>query len=73
MIHDGTFAEPMGVERPHSSASETAKLAKKYKIKKLILTHLSRRYKTSDEVLKAAKSIFKNTEVASDMMRITLK
>ena len=73
MIHDGTFAEPIGVERPHSSALETAKLAKQYKIKKLILTHLSRRYKTSDEVLKVAKSIFKNTEVASDMMKITLK
>ena len=73
MIHDGTFAEPIGVERPHSSALETAKLAKKYKIKKLILTHISRRYKTSDEVLNAAKSVFKNTIVASDMLKITLK
>lgn len=73
LIHDGTFAEPMGVERPHSSASEVAKLAKKYKIKKLILTHLSRRYKTTEEVLKVAKSFFKNTIVANDMMRITLK
>ncbi|OGI12440.1 ribonuclease Z [Candidatus Micrarchaeota archaeon RBG_16_36_9] len=73
MIHDGTFAESIGVERPHSSASETASLAKKYKIKKLILTHLSRRYKTSDEVLNAAKSIFKNTIVASDMMKIILR
>lgn len=73
LIHDGTFAEPMEEERPHSSASEIAKLSKKYNIKKLILTHLSRRYKTTEEVLKAAKSIFKNTTVAEDMMRITLK
>ena len=73
MIHDGTFAEPISIERPHSSALETAKLAKKYKIKKLVLTHLSRRYKTSDEVLRIAKSVFDNTVVASDMMRIILK
>ncbi len=63
----------MGVERPHSSAKEIAKLSKKYKIKKLVLTHLSRRYKTTEEVLKAAKSIFKNTVIAKDMIKITLK
>lgn len=73
LIHDGTFVEPMGTERPHSSATEIAKLSKKYKIKKLILTHLSRRYKTAEESLKAAKSFFKNTEVAKDMMKITLR
>jgi ribonuclease Z len=73
LIHDGTFAEPVGVERPHSSASEIANLSKKYKIKKLILTHISRRYKTEEEVLKVAKKIFENTIVASDMMRITVK
>jgi ribonuclease Z len=73
LIHDGTFAEPVGVERPHSSASEIASLSKKYKIKKLILTHLSRRYKTEEEVLRVAKKIFENTVVASDMMKITVK
>jgi len=73
LIHDGTFAEPMGVERPHSTASEIAKLSKRYKIKKLVLTHLSGRYKTTKEVFDAAKPIFKNTVVAKDMMKITLK
>jgi ribonuclease Z len=73
LIHDGTFVELPSVERPHSSAIEVAKLAKKYKVKKLVLTHLSRRYKTNKEVLDAAKPIFKNTVVAEDMMKITLK
>jgi ribonuclease Z len=73
LIHDGTFAEPMEVERPHSSALEIAKLSKKYKIKKLILTHLSGRYKTDEEVLKIAKTAFKDTIVAKDLMKITLK
>ncbi|MEM5872393.1 MAG: ribonuclease Z [Candidatus Aenigmatarchaeota archaeon] len=73
LIHDGTFVELPSLERPHSSAVEVAKLAKKYKIKKLILTHLSRRYKTSKEVLDAVKPIFKNVVVAEDLMKITLK
>jgi len=73
LIHDGTFAEPLETYKPHSSASEIAKLSKKYKIKKLVLTHLSGRYKNDEEVLNAAKSIFKETSVAKDLMRITLR
>lgn len=73
LIHDGTFIELPDVERPHSSAIEVAKLAKKYKVKKLILTHLSRRYRTNKEVLDAVKPIFKNVIVAEDLMKITLK
>lgn len=73
LIHDGTFVELPDVERPHSSAIEIAKLAKKYKVKKLVLTHLSRRYKTNKEVLDAVKPIFKDAVVAEDLMKITLK
>lgn len=71
LIHDGTFLEPEP-ERPHASASEVAKLSKKYKVKKLVLTHLSRRYKTSQEILKIAKPIFKDTVIAEDLMRIRI-
>ena len=73
LIHDGTFVELPSIERPHSSAIEVAKLAKKYKVKKLVLTHLSRRYKTNKEVLDAVKPIFKNVVIAEDLMKITLK
>jgi len=72
LIHDGTFIELLDVERPHSSAVEIAKLAKKYKVKKLIITHLSKRYKTTKEVLDAVKPIFKNVIVAEDLMKVTL-
>lgn len=72
LIHDATFAEAIE-ERPHSSAADVAKMAKKYKIKKLILTHLSRRYRDPNEVLEIAKKYFKNVEVAEDLMKITLK
>ncbi|MFH1228858.1 MAG: ribonuclease Z [Candidatus Aenigmatarchaeota archaeon] len=73
LIHDGTFIELPSLERPHASVVEVARMAKKYKIKKLVLTHISRRYKTNKEVLDAAKPIFKNSVVAEDLMRITLK
>ncbi len=66
-----------GAEKPkvfraysHSSAEEVARLAKKYKIKKLVLTHLSRRYKTEKPLLNAVKPIFRGAVVAKDGMRI---
>lgn len=73
MMHDGTFVEDENIEiYSHSSAQQVAKLAKKYRIKKLILTHLSRRYKTETPLLNAVKPIFKNALVARDGMRIIL-
>jgi ribonuclease Z len=73
LIHDCTFVEMPEEGRPHSTAVEVAKLAKKYKVKKLILTHISRRYRTNREVLEAVKPIFKDAIVAKDTMKITLK
>ena len=71
LIHDGTFIETE-MYRSHSSAKMVAKLAKKHHVKKLVLTHLSRRYKTNDEILKIVKPIYDNTVVAHDLMRIKL-
>ena len=73
LIHDSTFVEAPEDNRPHASAIDVAKMAKKYKVKKLILTHFSRRYKSEKEVSDAVKKVFKNTVVASDLMKITLK
>ncbi len=70
LIHDATFVEPVG-ERPHSSVGEIAKLAKDYNLKKLVLTHFSRRYR-NDEILETAKPIFKNVIVAEDLMKIKI-
>jgi len=73
LIHDATFIESPETQRPHTSAVDVAKMAKKYKVKKLILTHFSRRYKTVKEIIDAVKPIFKNVIVAQDMMKIILK
>lgn len=73
LIHDSTFVEAPDDKRPHTSAVEIAKAAKKYKVKKLVLTHLSRRYKSSTEVYDAVKKVFKDVVIAKDMMKIVLK
>lgn len=73
MMHDGTFIEDVNIEiYSHSSAQQVARLARKYSIRKLVLTHLSRRYKTETPLLNAVKPIFKNALVARDGMRIIL-
>jgi len=71
LIHDGTFIESVE-QRAHPSAKEVAKLAKKNGVKKLVLTHISKRYKTSKEIEKAVKPIFKNTIVAKDLMKLRI-
>lgn len=72
LLHDGTFIEP-APSHAHPSSEQVARLAKQYKIKKLVLTHLSRRYKTSAEILRAVKPIFKDTVLARDGLKITLR
>jgi ribonuclease Z len=50
----------------HSTALEVAKIAKKARVKKLILTHISARYNDPQILEKEAKKVFKNSKVASD-------
>lgn len=72
LIHDATFAdEQEGIA--HGSAKEAAILAKDANAKRLILTHFSRRYVDVEPIKEDARKTFKNTDVAEDFMRITLK
>ncbi len=72
LIHDGTFVEEME-ERAHTGAKEAAQIAKAADVKRLILTHLSRRYTSPKPLLEEAKKIFENSEVAEDFMRLEIK
>jgi len=75
LIHDGTFLEE-DEGKAHADVTQAAKIAKKAKVKELVLTHLSRRYATKEdieEISKAAKKIFTNTKVAYDFMKVKLK
>jgi ribonuclease Z len=76
LIHDATFLEEdEDTQKYHSSVKDAAKIAKKANVKKLILTHISRRYQKEDveRFLREAKEVFDNVEVAYDLMRVVLK
>lgn len=75
LIHDCTFDDELverAVEDGHSTPSQAVKTAKKAKVKRLILTHISARYKTPDLLLKQAKKGFSYVDVAEDFMKIDL-
>lgn len=56
----------------HLTARQAAELAIKANVKKLIITHISRRYREKD-VLKEAQSIFPNSVVARDFDSFQIK
>ncbi len=76
LIHDSTFLEDVmnGEKRrkSHSSVNDVAEIAKRANVKKLILTHFSRRYRSLKEFENEAKKIFPETVTAKDFMRIKL-
>jgi ribonuclease Z len=75
LIHDSTLGEEL-VERAkeygHSTPRQAARTAKKAKVEKLILTHISQRYEDPNKMLKQAKRIFRNTTVATDFMKLEI-
>jgi ribonuclease Z len=76
LINDCTLADDLAEraeEDGHSTPSQAAENAKKAKVKKLVLTHISARYDDTTPLLKQAKKIFKNTVVAEDFFRIELQ
>lgn len=76
LIHDGTLAEELkdwAVETKHSTAKEAALLAKKAKVKQLVLTHISSRYSESTEaLLREAREVFANAKIAEELMEIEI-
>jgi len=50
----------------HLTSKQAALIAKQSKCKELILTHFSQRYKETNNLLKEAKRVFKNTSAAND-------
>lgn len=71
LIHEGTFG-PEEAEKAkqhmHSTALQAAEIAAKAKVKRLVLTHISPRYKETKVLEEAAKKKFHETIVAEDGM-----
>jgi ribonuclease Z len=75
LIHEATFDDTLlekAKQTGHATAGEAAKIAKAAKVKKLILTHISTRYKDTTILYEQAKTIFPNTIIAEDFMEISL-
>jgi len=74
LISESTYLkeeESLAKERGHLTAGQAAQIAKKSKVKKLILTHVSQRYENNErKVLEEAKKIFKNTFLSEDFMSV---
>lgn len=75
LIHDCSFSSQFDEDaekRNHSTSEDAARVAKKAKVKQLILTHISARYKDASQLLQEATKVFKNTIIAEDGAHIKL-
>ncbi len=73
LMHEATFGEDKkgeAEEAKHSTAAGAAAVAKKAGVKKLLLTHISGRYRDTKPLLDEARKVFAATEVAHDGMKL---
>ena len=69
LYHEATFAEKDKVRAKktfHSTASSAAKIAQLSNAKKLLIGHVSNRYRNKSLLLEEAKAIFRETEFADE-------
>ena len=75
LIHESTFGEDRkaeAAEAKHSTAAQAAAIAKKAGVKKLLLTHISGRYRDTKPLLDEARKIFPETAMAVDGMKLAV-
>jgi ribonuclease Z len=76
LIHESTFNNShtdKAYETGHSTASMAAETAKKAQVKRLIITHISTRYKDTKTLEREALEVFENSRAAEDMMIVEVK
>ncbi|MEM8939130.1 MAG: ribonuclease Z [Bacteroidota bacterium] len=74
MYHEATFAADMkkrAIETYHTTAAEAAQFAKDARVKKLLLGHFSARYKDLAPIINEAKTVFGNSELATEGIKFT--
>ena len=73
LICEATYLDEdeLAREYRHMTAKQASLIAKKSKVKKLVLMHLSQKYERKEkEFLQEARKTFKNTELAEDLMKV---
>ncbi len=69
LYHESTFLKDnidLAEITKHATAQQAATIAKKAKVKKLLLGHYSSRYKDTSLFLKEAQTVFKNVELSEE-------
>lgn len=75
LYHEATFLsseKKRAIETCHSTATDAANIANLANVKKLLIGHFSARYRSSEDLLKEAKSVFTNTIAAEDGLSIEI-
>lgn len=75
LIHEATYGNEearQAHERFHSTAAQAAEIAKKAKVKQLVLTHFSSKYARVQPLLAQAREIFPATRAAKDLDEVIL-
>lgn len=70
LIHESTYLSELkaqAIDRRHSTVSEAARIAAEAGVGKLILTHISPKHGRGRDILREARAIFENTELAEDL------
>ena len=70
LYHEATFMEDEAIrsnQTEHSTARQAGEIARKAKVKKLIIGHYSARYNNQNELLNEAKTVFENTVLGEDL------
>jgi ribonuclease Z len=77
LVHEATFAEKhleLAVDYGHSTAIQAASVAAEAGVRQLVLSHFSSRYQKEMQVLlDEAKTVFAETMLAEDFMRVPIK
>ena len=75
LYHESSFMEDMrkiAEEKKHSTTLDAARVAIEVGAKQLIVGHFSARYKTLDALLAETQSVFENTLLATEDLKISL-
>ena len=74
LYHEATYAETeatLAEKYGHSTALQAATVAKQANIRRLMIGHFSSRYEDEDVLLREAQSVFPNTILAYEGLKIT--
>lgn len=75
IYHETTYLDHLkdiATERFHSTSSQAALMAKKGRVKKLLIGHFSSKYHELDEFEQEARVVFENTEIALEGVTYTI-